>query len=212
MATLAQIRTAILERLQDPNGNSISAASVDAVINDSIKYYKNRHYWFNEAVANITLNAADPVVPSVPSDVLYELPVGGMTISYSSARYPLQKITAQLYDNMNYQGKGLPRFYVFRNNQYELYFYPDRAYTLVMRYLKDYAVLVNDSDTNDFTNYAELMVRYDSLSRIYAEYKQDEKMEGYFTGKRDDEERNLLRRSNHNTGSGTLTKQSYLLT
>lgn len=210
--TLAQIRSEVQERLQDPNGTSISAASVDGVINDSINYYKNRHYWFNEASTNITLTASDPVVPSIPSDFLVELPVGGLTLSYAAARYPLQKITSQLYDNMNYQGNGLPRFYVYRNSNFELYFYPDRDYTLVLRYLKDYTALSADGDNNDFTNNAGLMIRYDALSRLYAEYKQDEKMEAYYTAKRDDEERNLLRRSNHNTGSGTLTKQSYLLT
>lgn len=211
MATLAEIRTRVAEVLQDPNFTSISSASVNAVINDSLRYFKYRRYWFNEAKTTLSLNIADPLLYGIPSDFLCELEKGGLSIYYSQRYFPLEKIPTEVYDLHNIQGRGRPYVYTYRNQQFEVYFYPDLAYDLILRYLKNYDTLVYDEDQNDFTIYADLMIRYDVLSRIYAEYKQDDKMESYFTAKRNDEERNLLKRSNALTGSGTLTKDSFIL-
>jgi len=71
---------------------------------------------------------------------------------------------------------------------------------------------VNGTDTNDFTVYADRMIIYNALSRIYAEYKQDPNMEQYYTARAKDEELNLKRRSDSLTGSGVLTINSYLTT
>lgn len=210
MSTLAQLRNLIAEKLQDPNFTSISSASVDAFINDALRYYKYHVFWFNETVSTITLTQGNPVVPSIPSNFLEELRHGGLSINYSNIYYPLTKISSEVYDGWNVQAVGLPRLYTYRNKQIEVYYYPNIAYSLILRYIKDYADLVNDSDTNDFTVYGDRMIQYNALSRIYAEMKQDSKMEQYYTARAEDEELNLKRRSDNLTGSGKLTIESYL--
>lgn len=212
MATLAEIRNKIAERLQDPSFTSVSSASVDAVINDAIRYYKYHTFWFNEAATVITLNQGNPVIPSIPDDFLMELSAGGLTIHFSNLFYPIRKVSSDVYDGMNVQAIGIPYVYTFRAQQFEVYFYPNIAYSLTLRYIRDYDDLVNDGDTNDFTTYADRMIIYNSLSRIYAEYKQDSNMEQYFTARANDEETNLKRRSDSLTGSGALTLNSYLTT
>lgn len=212
MATLAEIRTKIAERLQDPSFTSITSASVDSVINDALRYYKYHVFWFNEKSTIITLNQGDPVIPNIPADFLVELQSGGLTIHYSNLFYPLRKISSDVYDGSNVEGIGIPYVYTYRSQQFEVYFYPNIAYDLTLRYIKDYADLVNGTDTNDFTVYADRMIIYNALSRIYAEYKQDPNMEQYYTARARDEELNLKRRSDSLTGSGVLTINSYLTT
>lgn len=204
MATLGSLRGLIADRLQDPNYQSISVSSVNAIINDSIRYYKYHRYWFNETEATITLTAENPVMPNLPSDFLYELSRGGLAINYSNATYPLVKISTEQYDQRDVNGLGMPETYTFRNQQIELYPWPNTNYTLVLRYIKDYADLVNDVDSNDFTDIADRVILYDALSRIYSEYKQDPNMESYYSNRANDEEANILKRSSALSGSGTL--------
>lgn len=204
MATLGSLRGLIADRLQDPNYQSISASSVNAVINDSLRFYKFRRYWFNETEDDLPCTVNDPILPSLPSDFLYELNRGGLSIYYSNAVYPLVKIDTERFDNLNTEGLGMPAFYVYRNNQIELYPYPNVAYSVKLRYIKDYADLVNDVDYNDFTTIADRVILYDALSRIYAEYKQDPNMESYYSARAENEEANILKRSSALSGSGTL--------
>ena len=208
MATLGELRTTIGQMLQDTSFQSISASSVNAVINQTIRYYKFRRYWFNETSATLTCTANNPVLSGIPSDFLYELQNGGMAINYSNATYPVCKTDTASYDVMNIQARGMPNFYVYRANQFELYPYPNLAYSVTLRYIKDYAALVNDTDSNDFTNIAEMQILYNALSRIYAEYKMDSNMEAYYTSRADNEEQNLLKRSSALSGSGTLVTET----
>lgn len=210
MATLGELRTKVGERLQDATFQSISASSVTAIINDAIRFYKYRRYWFNETEADLTCTASNPVLPGIPSDFLYELKRGALAIEYGNAVYPLSKIDTETYDNMNTEGLGMPGVYCYRNNEFSLYPYPNFAYAVKFRYIKDYAELVNDVDYNDFTTIAPNMVLYNALSRIYAEFKQDPNMESYYSARADNEEANIMKRSSALSGSGTLTTEKRL--
>ncbi len=209
--TLVTLRNRIGERLQDTSFRSISVATVNDIINQSLKYYKFRRFWFNDKEQDITLNVNDPIMPNIPTDLLQELPEGALTIKYSNIFYPVMKRSSQVYDAMNVQAVGLPFMYTYRAQQYELYFYPNIAYLLKFRYLKDYADLVSDADTNDFLSFSDMMIYYNALSRIYGEYKQDEKMEAYYTARAADEETNVSRRTSALSGTGILTLDSHLL-
>jgi len=210
-AQLGDIQARIGARLQDRTFQSIPLADVTDIINQSLAYYKYKRFWFNEAVTTITLNQGDPLVPNIPADFLEELPNGGLVIHYSTVHYLIEKRSSFIFDGEDVQGVGLPYIYCFRNGSFYLYFYPNIAYSLIFRYLRDYQPFANVTDTNDFLTYADRMIEYNALSRIYSEYKQDATMEQYYTARADDEERNLRRRSSALTGTGTLTLQSYLI-
>lgn len=211
MSTLLDARTDIAARLQDPTFNGIPSSSIDSAINTAVIYYKNRHYWFNEAKATITLTLGNGVVPNIPTDFLSELPNGGLSIAYSNIIYPIKKVSSEIFDNQSYNGQGIPFIYVYRAQQFEIYYLPSIAYSLILRYLKDYPLLVNTTDTNDFLAQAYQMIIYNALSRLYAEYKQSPTMEAYYTQRADDEEQFLKRRSGALTGTGSLTISSQLV-
>lgn len=209
--TLSTIRNRIGARLQDPSFRSISSSAIDDVINQSLKYYKFRRFWFNDSSAEITLVQGDSVVPNIPVDLLQELPQGGMTIFYGNIYYQLDKRSSEIFDSENVSGVGLPYIYTYRDQKYEVYFLPNIAYTLIIRYLKDYDDLSADGDTNDFLKFSDMMIYYNALSRIFGEYKQDPKMEAYYTARASDEEQNVSRRTTALSGTGTLSLNSNLL-
>lgn len=209
--TLSTIRNRIGARLQDTSFRSVSSATVDDVINQSLKYYKFRRFWFNDTEADITLTQGVAVIPNIPSDLLQEIPEGGLTIFYGNIYYPLEKRSSQVFDTENVSAIGLPYIYTYRGQQYELYFLPNIAYTLKLRYLKDYADLSADADTNDFLHFADMMIYYNALSRIFGELKQDPKMETYYTARAEDEEKNVGRRTTALAGTGSLVLNSNLI-
>lgn len=211
MATLAEIRNSIAVKLQDETNQGVSAASITAAVNDAIDYYKNERFWFNEAVSTITLTQGNPVVPNIPADFLVELEDGGLSILYNQITYPIYKRPSALFDAENIQGNGIPYIYTYRNKAFELYYYPQTNYALTLRYLRDYADLSDTSPTNAFTENAATMIVYDALSRIYAELKQDEKMESYYSARAANEKSNLMKRSSALTGTGRLTLYSNFL-
>lgn len=220
--TLATLTNRIGERLQDTSFQSISLASVIDVINQSLRYYKFRRFWFNDRAVpgGITLVQGQNLVPNIPSDFLVELPEGGLTIFYGNVYYPLEKRSSEIFDSENVSGIGLPYMYTFRaqnqanysagNQGFEVYYKPNIAYTLLFRYLGDYPDLVNSTDTNDFLAYADMMIYYNALSRIFGEYKQDSKMEAYYTSRANDEEENVSRRTTGLAGTGQLIINSQL--
>ena len=207
--TLATIRTAIAKRLFDTSNTAISAADITAAINDSIRTWKFKRFWFNTMTSNVSLTTSSAVL-TPPTDFLIELPRSGFTIDYGNTKWPLEKIKPLDYSERDNQSNGLPRVYTWVGGVYSVYYLPDQAYTVICRYLEDYADLSADGDSNDFTNNATNLITYDALSKLMGELRQDEKMEHYYSGRAENEHKILKRYTNKNTASGALSVETIL--
>lgn len=223
MPTFAQLKTIVSRKLIDPNNTAISASDVGQAINDAIRFWRYRRFWFNESSTTLTMDINDPFVlgygntnssyplaPVLPSDFLEELPKDGFVIQYSNLSYTMNKVHPREYDNQNVRGQGLPYCYTWRNGNYEFYWYPNLAYTLSVYYFKNYVDLVSDNDNNDFTNLADQLVIYEALSRLSGEDRQDLEMNNSYAAKADREYSNLERRTFKKTASGKLSVDSIL--
>lgn len=211
MATFGEMQTQVSERLLDPSNTAVSVANVASSINEAIGYWKFRRFWFNTANDTATLTASSSIIP-LPSDFLVELPMDdGFVISYSNQRYPLEKKNPKDFDSVYLDnGYGLPMIYTQKSGVYYCYFIPDQNYTLNRWYLKDYANLSASTDINNFTVYASQMIVYWALSKLYAELRQDDKMEAYYSARAQDEFNNLQIRTEKANSTGHLTIHSYL--
>lgn len=208
MAVFGELQTAISKRLLDANNTAVSSSDTAAALNDTIAYYKFKRFWFNEAQSTQTMTLDDATIP-LPSDFL--MPAyddGSFIISYSDQRYPLKKVNQVTYDAQFFDnGNGLPQIYARVGGGYECYPIPDRAYSVIVRYLKDYDAIdaANYNAVNDFiTNAPRLLVLW-SCANLIAELRQDDKMEAYFRKASMNEENNLLSRTNKENGSGSIS-------
>ena len=210
MATFGQLKTEIAAKLTDGDLQYPTTAQIGATINSIIKRYENKHFWFLDTYDVITLDAGDPVVPvaDIPADFKSQANPGGLVIVYDGLRYPLGKIKPDIYDSINIEGQGLPYCYTYRNGQFELYFYPDQAYTLYINYRKFMADLVLDADENDFTIYTPRLLVYAALEEIYATYRRDPDMASYYKDKTKEEFNEVMSETYERTCSGTLTPDS----
>lgn len=205
MTTLGTLVTRVSARLKDPSFTAVTRAEVVAVINDAITFYADDRFAFNEFEETVPLTAGNPLltlVTNIDPERIYN--TNGIVINYASNRWPLNKISSEEYDALNVQGRGIPFAWTWRNGKYEVYYYPDAAYSAVVRGLKSYPPLALDADTNDFTDSADNLIMYESLSRLYAEFRQDDKMEAYYTGKAASEYRNLQKKKRNLVGTGRI--------
>jgi hypothetical protein len=221
--TFGTLQSRISARLIDPSNVAVSASNVAQAINDAVAFWKTRMFYFNQNTANLTLDVNDPYIlgygntkssypsaPVLPQDFLFEDPDNGFTIPYNNLTYKIEKVSQAIYDNANIRGNGLPYIYCFRQGNYEIYFFPQIAYTCKVNYFKDYQPLVNSTDTNDFTNYADKLIEYDAIGRLLADLRLDDERAEKFFARAQSEYTNLKSRSRKQNATGRLEVESIL--
>ncbi len=201
MATLGDIVTRIQARLFDANGTAVGISEIVPAVNAAIKYYKQNRFFFNQKSLVIPLVAQNPVLP-LPSDFLCEIPQSGITIEFAQVRYPVRKVTPEVYDSVVTFSYGIPDVYTNRAGQIEFFPYPDIAYNARLLYLKDYPDLVNLADSNDFTVNADQMITYNALMRLHGELRQDPTMADYYMNQARTEFNQLSARTSKLNASG----------
>lgn len=210
MSTLQQIRERVSRKLQDPSNTSRSAAVVDDEINRSIRYYSRYRFSFNEGEANITLTSGQQTVPNLPADLLSPLFVNGLTLIDDQVKIDLHKLLPDAFREGDNDQTGRPVYYTIINEQFLLNPTPIENYTLKFRYLKKYDDLVNNTDTNDFTEIAEDLIMLHTLKNMYAEDKQDTEYANFYQVLEQSELRSLRERTDAYNASGYLTGQTIL--
>lgn len=211
MATFLQLQQRIALRLKDPNHTAVALDTIKDAINEAVRTWKHTRFWFNESTATNTLTVNEPNITSLlPNDFLIEIPRDGFAVQDSVIRYPLEKVSPQEYDNLNIQAQGRPYRYTWVGSTYLIYFYPDQAYTLLIKYLKEYSDMTSDVQTNDFTVYADQLIMYEALYKLMAEIRQDEKMSAYYEDEVKKEYGVLTSRTQKNIGNGSLSIQTFL--
>lgn len=185
-------------------------SQIGTAINLAINYYQDEALWFTQAVTSITLNANDPVVPSIPSDVLYERQGDGLVLDYAQTRYPLVKVDNQTYDMMNVQAVGMPSWYTYRDGEYQVYFYPDQTYTMLFRYQKFYPDLVQTSDSNDWLVNAARLIEAKTLCDFYLDYRHEPEMSLIYGNKATAELIKVRDQSSNLTATGMLITENII--
>ena len=107
MSTLGELITAISNRLLDQNGVAVSSSSITEAINDSIKYYKHKTFYFNQEFTTFTVASGSSTLASFPTDFL-AFGKGGMAIQYSQQKWPLRVVTPSEFDLEDIEGTGPP--------------------------------------------------------------------------------------------------------
>lgn len=215
MATFGELQVKASARLKDVNNTAVSASDVADVINDAIAQWKLKRFWFNEFEETVTLVQNDPILPALPNGVipLEIFQEDGIVINYAQSRWPVRKISGSEYDDMNVQGRGIPYAFTQRDDEVELYWYPDAAYSAVVRGLKDYTRFATNGTqnnlSNDFTINAPDLILYETLARLFGEFRQDTKMENYYAARATNQYWNLQRRTRKALKTGRMRVEGF---
>lgn len=211
MPTFGQIKQTVSRKLQNANLTSVSALNVGDAINDAIRFWRYRPFWFNQASVQLTLASGVQVISGLPSDFLFENPENGFVIPDVNCFYTLDKKPNFDFDNERFaQDVGRPYCYTYRRGQYEIYPMTDKSYSMNVYYTKDYTVLSADGDSNDFTNHADQLVVYEALSRLFGEDRMDAESGNNYASKAEREYSNLRMRTGKQQATGRLSVETIL--
>lgn len=208
MASLSEIRTRILSKLDDGSIQRPTPSEVDAQINSTIDYYENNSFWFNQEIATLSTTIGNPVLANIPTDFKSIIEPNGLVIEDGNVKYPLVHINALEYDTLDVGASGRPWWYTYRNGQFELYYIPSAVYTVYLFYRKSYADLVNDADSNDFTNFADRLIEYRTLADLLLDYREDLERGALYQQRALDEFRQIKMETYDRTATGTLDTEN----
>jgi hypothetical protein len=213
MSNFAQMKTWVAKRLLDPSGTSVSSEDVGEMINQAIDYWKKRRFWFNEKTETVVLTQSDNSIPLPDDYYIPSLDSGAFVIEYSGIRYTLQKLSEPSYNNY-YLSNGIGQPFWWSKqaspDNYVVYPIPDKNYTLRCFYLKEYAVLSGDTDSNDWTTVAQDLIKYQALSYGMNDFRQDYAAADRFETLAQRQYQNMLLRTRKENATGRLTNYSTL--
>ena len=194
----------VSRRVDEENNTAVTVDEVKAAINDAISYWKRKKFYFNAAVSTVQTVTGSPIL-SIPNGVVR---VMDMSIGFNQSTYRLASVTPDHYDYSNVQALGRPYSYTYRNGGFELYYYPDMAYNVTVRYLKDYAPLADDTDSNDFTEEGAKLIELWAIGTLFGELRPDPQRESYAIARAEDEARQLTAMTNRMSNMRTLANDS----
>lgn len=175
MATLATIRSEIRGVLL-PSAASSSASipdsRINAAINEAIADLSRKDVkpWFQTGTQAYSTVGSQASLGALPSDFGS---VRSLSIVDADFQYILQQIDIAGYLEKELFIETRPEIYTFIDGLIKLLPIPDKAYSATLYYYKKYADLVNDGDTNDWTNEAPSLVKYYALSNLYRDELKD---------------------------------------
>lgn len=213
MSNLGDMKAYVAKRLIDPSNTAVSGDDITEAINNAIRYWKFRRFWFNEVNDTATLTTGSSDFP-YPTDFL--VPVikdGGFVVNYGGVNWPLAKLDMPNFDAVYLDnGYGLPRWYARNGDlEYKCYPIPNSDYTVRRHYLKDYVALSADADTNDFTDNAARLIQLWALADLWAELRQDQDSSKYYREACKDEYRQLQVMTDKANSAGKVTLYSPLV-
>lgn len=157
MSTLLEMRS----RIADDLDRTDLSTQIDKAINRAIIFYLKEPFWFKETSSSFPLvvNQEEYVkgVGSVPSDISA---IDIMELQYAGNKYTLQEITPfELEAKQPLDANGIPDQFAQYQDRMKFYPIPNQTgMVCLIKYTKSYAVLVNDSDTNDWLVYCEDLI------------------------------------------------------
>lgn len=156
MADLVGIRTSVATYILDRDDLD---TEINKAINLAIGHYSKQQFFFNSDVSTFSTVASQEsysTSDSIPSDMtgIYDV-----RATYNSTKFELRRQDYKTIAELNSASStGLPTDYAFYGNKFYFYPIPDAAYTITVAHRKNYTDLSDDSDSNDFTTYAEELI------------------------------------------------------
>lgn len=209
MSTLGEVITAIARRLIDEDNTAVSEVEIREAINEAIKKWKVKRFWFNTTDTDLSILEGDTEL-TLPDDFLVEVPSNPVTITFSQQTYQVKKYPPARFDaSFVSNSPGRPRIFTSRDGALEISPIADQDYSGKLYYLKDYEAFdttgTQDDLSNDFLDEGEMLIRAEALAQIHGELRQDEKMEERYTNRANVEYNELKSRTNKLLRTGTLT-------
>lgn len=169
MTTFSTMKTNIADDLS----RSDLTTQISARLLHAVSHYARRDFWFNRAQATAS---------TVAGQEFYALPTDFMAphrlqLSDSVSKEPLIRVSNDWLDsNFETSDRARPVWWAITASQFRLRPLPDAVYTMTLTYRKELTALSGDSDTNAWTEAAEMLIHHRTCWDIYAHIIRDLQM------------------------------------
>lgn len=210
MSTLGAITDRIATRLIDELHTAVSRPSIKQAVNDAIRAYQQKALFFNEGHQVVQVGPGSNVI-QLPSDALYLLLDGGMSILDAGLRYDVRRVQPWEADWNMSDARARPYWYALSGGAYTLCPWPDRPYDVLLRFVRAYNDFATDDTSNnasnDWTVNARNLIENEALSRLHGDIRQDDARAEYFSARAAQDLAALLERTNKEKATGTLSTE-----
>jgi hypothetical protein len=180
MSDFATMRTRIADELA--NDGDITTAQINYAIQDTIKQYERRPWWFNQKTATFPAIASREYYGSADlADIPNIVQIIAATVTVSSMKAPLKALDyVAIDDEQDGSVVGEPRVFASFKNEIRLFPIPNDAYTITLSYIYRLTALSADADTNAWMVEAEELIRSGAKRRIALNYLESEEVAARF--------------------------------
>jgi hypothetical protein len=180
MSDYSTMRTRIADELA--NDGDITTAQINYAIQDTIKQYERRAWWFNQKTATLPTIASQEYYGSADlADIPNIVQIIAATVTVSNLKAPLKALDyVAIDDEQDGSVVGEPRVFASFKNEIRLFPIPNDAYTVTLSYIYRLAALSADVDTNAWMVEAEELIRSGAKRRIALNYLESEEVAARF--------------------------------
>lgn len=156
-------------------GSASSPGVIGTHINDAIRQYKARSWWFLQGPTSAALTSSTTASESYVSEPAGLIQLDSLRVTVNAQLNELDPISfaeMELLHDGN-PSPGEPYKYTRWGNRVRLYPIPDQIYTLTWSGLFEEGALSVSADTNDWMTTGELLIRNHARMTIYRDYLRD---------------------------------------
>ena len=176
MTDYATLRNRIADELA--NDGDITTAQINYAIQDTIKFYERKPWWWNQKVATFsTVNGQEYYGSAALADIPNIVQVISATLTADSLKEPLKAVDYEsIDDEQDGSVVGDPRVFAVFKEEIRLYPIPTAVQTVTLSYIYRLTALSADSDSNAWTTDAEELIRQGAKRRIALNYLNSEEI------------------------------------
>jgi len=163
------------QRIADDLNRTDLTAQIKKAINRAIRFYQKEPFWFKETSATFNTVAAQKTYTTTDTSITDIDRIHFMRAVINSAIYKITEKPLSFIENRNPNfAQGIIRYYAWWANTIYFYLVPNQIWTVTIYYTKKYTDLSADSDTNDWTTYAEDLIESRARAWLYSRILKDQ--------------------------------------
>lgn len=200
MTTFATLKANIADDLN----RSDLTTQINTRVLRAVGYYANKDFWFNRGQATASTVAGTEFY-ALPTDFIAPY---RMQLSDGTLKEPLTRVANQWLDaNFETTAQARPQYFSILAEQFRLRDIPDAVYTMTLTYRKALTALSGDSDTNAWTEDAEMLIHHRACWDIAAHIMGDQGRAQIHKASEMEELRCLMARNTEIVSSGRLSTE-----
>lgn len=157
------------QRIADDLNRADLSTQIKKAINRAITFYQKEPFWFKETSLPFNTIAGQKIYTTTDTSITDISRIHYMKAVINSANYKVTEKPLSFIEERNPNNtQGIVRYYAWWQNQIYFYLVPNQIWAVTVYYTKTYAALSADSDTNDWTTYAEDLIEARARKWLYA--------------------------------------------